>query len=237
MDFYIVELSGQHHRFQGATEGTTIKDIRKFMAHLLNLTDYSRVLLIHSGSRLDDDSVRVISLGLTAETASSFRFHAIVKFKAPQYLFDGQPHPFLINDISIRGDRRQPMDFLYNIHSYLNAVAFSGGKQDGNVNEIVEQSLTALAKSNHVNIPQCIRSFLCNSELVRHSQSYLSLQPLIITDHTTYWGAPSFVHISPCQSALLFMMDHQGCCYWYAVWIHADNDTRPITSRNPLMRV
>lgn len=131
MRFAICEMSGRTCIYDKATDTTTVKDARAFAANMLNLSSQpERVILILKGQQLKDDDTTLVSLGLSADEDGfggapySLKMHALVKFQAPKWLFDGTPHPFPLNGIAIGGDQNKDRDAAtFSMVSFAKALA------------------------------------------------------------------------------------------------------------------
>lgn len=227
MNFYICDLTGRHYSFL-ASEESIVLDVKRFMAVNFGLLeDVSRVILIYQGQKLTEDSLKLSSLGLTSATASSFRMHSLIKFKAPEYLFDGQPHPFQINDISIGGPAIRE-DLSYSLESFLKEMNLEEDLETLLHNHVDVQHqivVNNIESKYQITLPQPLIQFLSYPNISKLCQK-LALNPLVITDYSMDWGAPIYLKLAEQnRHAFLFMMDHQGCCYWYCIW--NENNVNP----------
>ena len=256
-------MSGCSHMFKGATADSTVGDVRSFIAPLLRVPA-SRVLLVQSGQQLKDDAVTLLSLGLSGSSDPpfidpTFIVYALLKFKAPDALFDGLPHPFGLNGLAIGGDwlgneeseapLQSPPSQRYTLGSFASGLAecASSGKaapfvtatallqgderdsdetavapENGSAKKTLESQLLAIESANGVTIPRCVKALLTNAALRKACFTHLGCNPLVCDDFSEERAAicdsPFYVRAAEDKACVLFMGDHQGCCYWYAVW-------------------
>jgi hypothetical protein len=251
MDFFIVELSGRHHRFTGANETTTVGDARRFICMqslgeaLESALTRVKIHLIHQGTLLTDDNVTLSSLGLNSETSESFRLHCVFKPLPSRILFDGNCHPVVINGVPIGGDlKNQQTEIEYSRNTFLSLISQSDSISTATetpiersllVNQEAVQAMNdfisqqGVATSNF-KIPTCLFDFLTCQGISELCMEKLPFNPLVLTDRSMDWGAPFLVLPTETvrRAAMLFMMDHQGCCYWYAVWTLSDSSDKVI---------
>lgn len=254
MNFFVIELSGRHYQFVDANDQTTVGDVRKFISTSMKIVELFesqqvKILLIHQGTLLTDDMMTLSSIGLTPETSERFRIHTIVKKLPPRELFDGNCHPFVINDLSIGGDIDEQTGedttpattpSTYSLQTFLSKLqqtktlsqeelALISTTSTEDRNEVT--SLSALEQSEGFQLPKCLKEFFTFQGLPQLCCTHLALNPLIITheNRSIDWGAPLVIkpplkcdNNEDHRKAMLFMMDHQGCCYWYAVWNNRD---------------
>lgn len=229
MDFFIVDLTGRHFKFENAVPDTTILDIKKFMAPKLKVDDEKRVILINQGQQLTDVSATLQSLGITAETITSTKFYALLKFVAPRHLFDGNCHPLVINDLPIGGPPTRPdiAESQCSLEKFLNELDLNliDAESAATVDVELLKKVRAFEESDNILLPECLHTFLTRTGMAKICSSQLAFNPLVVMDADFMWGAPFYVHVDKEQHehAVLFMMDHQGCGYWYAVWKQPDN--------------
>jgi hypothetical protein len=260
MEFYVVEMSGRHHRVSAARGETSIAEIKSQISLMLSVP-VDRLILVRQGERLDN-AATVNSLGLKPETADSFRMHVMISFKAPDVLFDGDVHPFILNGIPLGGPCKRPgmvdsagslQEFLATISSIPSALQTTQDPSSSSssvssaqvedesksipteVDADAEAAIADLETQHQIRLPICVRDFLCRPGVSKACFQRLAFNPMVPQPAQRQdWGVapvikqqlenrPGFDQPRACDGCM-FLFDHQGCCYWYAIW---DSDTVP----------
>lgn len=226
MQFYVVDLSGRHLLYENATSSTIILDVKKFAGVKLGVTKLSQIHLIYNGTLCSDQDQTLISLGLSEENQNSFRLYAVIKPELPDFLFDGDVHPFIINDFSTGGKSSMELiDPSFEVFmSEVSVGEFNSLQRE--IDDDVVRRLEQLERDQLVSLPICVKEFLSQKNISELCCQHLAMGPMVLTGPVDHLDAPMYQDLPNNRAALMFMMDHQGCCFWYAVW---DKQTQPQT--------
>mmetsp|Transcript_27660 Transcript_27660/g.30199 ORF Transcript_27660/g.30199 Transcript_27660/m.30199 type:complete len:274 (+) Transcript_27660:56-877(+) len=217
MEIFVVDVIGRHHKITDITVNTTVEEVKQQLAPKLGQEDTSSIILLTDGVRRNNQDL-ISSLGLTFDNQSSFKMYAAVQRKLNRSLFDGRPHPFVLNDLPIGG--RSPYkdiasspcsyeDFLHELQIPLADVS--------EIDEAMHQRIQSFEEENFIQLPTCIKDFILSKELPNLCCQKLAMNPFVIDAENT-WQYPIFIALSEDKFAFLFLADHQGCCSWYGIW-------------------
>ncbi len=198
----VKELSGRHHSVS-RTPDTSVTQLAAIVAPLLGCTA-ERVQLVFGGRVLAGDE-------LVSDVPAGAWVMALVRFALPARLRDGACHPFSLNGMPIGGDLRDDVapdvgqaEFAAALESLPAQEGFAG--TDRNAPDVDELTLEVGRE-----VPECLRHFL---GMDSRQFSKLAFNPIVPL--RADWTA-SFRVLREANDRVLvcFLIDHQGCCYWY----------------------
>eukprot|EP00026_Physarum_polycephalum_P016335 Phypoly_transcript_17215.p1 GENE.Phypoly_transcript_17215~~Phypoly_transcript_17215.p1 ORF type:complete len:250 (+),score=27.32 Phypoly_transcript_17215:51-752(+) len=185
------------------------------MATKLNVQK-ERIALV-SDRNLDfaADDALLSDLGISTLT----KLYVIAKFLAPMELFDGLPHPFHLNDHKIGGDLH-PYSSPCTLITFLESLKIPKEKYDEfqQKDATYTNPLDQLEKAARITLPSPVYALLTNKPLQDICFEKLIYQPMVPNVVTQENIFVNLLEVTPERNAVLFLQDHQGCCYWYAVW-------------------
>eukprot|EP01040_Poterioochromonas_malhamensis_P017176 gene17176-19683_t len=217
MEFYVVDVTGRHHKITDITVNTTVEEVKQQLAPKLGQDDISSIILLRDGVQRNNQDL-ISSLGLTVENQSSFKMYVAVQRRFNRSLFDGHPHPFILNGLPIGGE--SPYEDIASspcsYESFLRELQIPVADVS-EIDEVMHQRIQSFEEENFIQLPTCIKDFILSKELPNLCCQKLAMNPFVINTEAN-WLFPIFIKLSEDKFAFLFLADHQGCCSWYGIW-------------------
>lgn len=227
MEFYIVDLTGRHYQFTNTTADTTIYDVKVFLAPSFNLADdVTPIHLIYQGQLCEHGEQKLSALGLSPGTQAQFKLHCVVKFPPPppSSFFENEPVPMVINGISLGGTGETTTVATY--EDFLQEFGFTANQINDleQVDADIAVQIEEFEECEGLCLPTCLKTLLSRKGLPKYIFEKIAINPFVLVNFDEEHDAALVEAVTDAKVAFLFMMDCQGCCYWYAVWDHTKEE-------------
>jgi hypothetical protein len=131
----------------------------------------------------------------------------------------------VINGISLGGTGETATIATY--QDFLQEFGFTADQINGLeqfYGDMVEQ-IHVFEEEEGLRLPNCLKTLFSREGLPKYIFEKIAINPIVLInfddDHD---DAALIEQVTDTKVAFLFMMDCQGCCYWYAVWDHTKEE-------------